>query len=1144
MESLGHFVLLQGYYDHACAMLLAFVKSLALLLLAWSLASLLARRSAAARNWIWRGSFVGLSVLLLSALIPIQVKIPRIDVPVRMKQNSYPAFIEEASNLHLILGVKEQQELYQKRFEQANSKVVAIAAPWDSTRNSVNITQGDFRTPLGNWLELGLLILWIGGAAALLLLAVVRAGFGLWKLRHTSIAATDETIRQSRIAAQRLGLRSTLSVRLVDGVHSPLLVGWWKPVVYLPRSAERWNEVSLRLVFLHELAHWKRGDNWWQMFAATLCMLWWWQPLAWIALRRLKIEAEQAADDLVVTNESSPAEYAATLVAIAVGKAPGSLPEAGISMLGIQALEARIRALLAENLWRGRLGKLAVGLVLIVMVLGVGAAATRLTANFTPQEINTKTVPLSPWQRQQLEAMQKALRARLTAMRLLHFKLERVERRTDWAMGETKVHPQPTRLEAWVDEWTGMHRADYRPLVSVWVNGAAPFSVRDMTQINDGKFFYYIDERMDLNNLHGQKVTQDNRNGLDDYLGIRQSEDLINIAQNRLQTGTAKDANSHYAIDEVEWKGRKVIRVIEQFFFKEGTKLPSQQRIIYADPANDYQVVFHELSWPASEHGASPMQWGLEEIGHLNGKWTYPKRYWTMQHFKPMPNQRFGESENVRVSDFTVTSIEALTALPPGITNVPKPEEAKYLSTGPVIKRERIEFSLVNETNGAPIASAAIKVEVNRQSAQNLTSDSSGKVIVPLPEEEVTRLCVTANSPAFAQKQVWWQKRESPLQLPAKYELKLSLGAPITGRVTDESGQPIAGAQVQVLLIGKNSRSSTFRDSTGMWIQEAKTDGEGKWSFERFPQDLSGLSIRVSHPEYQATTDSGTGDFRRTTGQDYSSLRDGTCVVKLTRGNVMQGRVVDANGNPVAGCLMTVGKDRFGTNLPTGKTDGAGAFSLKGLAAGKCWVTWESGQHKPLAKEVTLPLSQPLAITLEPGQVIRGRVVREDGTPVAGLNVDLDTWRELRTLTFHTVTDAEGRFVWNGAPNEPVEFVFGACQNSLFLSGLYLSSQDGEQTVVMKPALRFTAMVIDAASGKPVSNVTLMPGRSWQPGNISWERSEKKTFTDGKLSWNTTRIDHTIIFRIEAEGYETLESEPFDTNQQSIDRVYKLTAKK
>lgn len=185
-----------------------------------------------------------------------------------------------------------------------------------------------------------------------------------------------------------------------------------------------------------------------------------------------------------------------------------------------------------------------------------------------------------------------------------------------------------------------------------------------------------------------------------------------------------------------------------------------------------------------------------------------------------------------------------------------------------------------------------------------------------------------------------------------------------------------------------------------------------------------------------------------------------------------------------------------------------------------------------------------VAIALEKGRTIRGRVVKEDGTPVAGLNVDLDTWKELRTLTFHTVTDADGRFVWNGAPDEHVEFVFGGCQNSLFLSGLYLNAKDDKQTVVMKPALRLTASVIDANTGKPIPNVTLTSGTYWRPESVSSASDEKKTFADGKLSWSITYISHKRIFRIEAEGYEALESEPFETNQQSFERVYKLTAKK
>jgi hypothetical protein len=57
------------------------------------------------------------------------------------------------------------------------------------------------------------------------------------------------------------------------------------------------------------------------------------------------------------------------------------------------------------------------------------------------------------------------------------------------------------------------------------------------------------------------------------------------------------------------------------------------------------------------------------------------------------------------------------------------------------------------------------------------------------------------------------------------------------------------------------------------------------------------------------------------------------------------------------------------------------------------------------------------------GNVFRGRVVDESGKTIAGAIVQTD-WdsRGLRTFEWTTYTDADGRFEWDSAPAESVDF--------------------------------------------------------------------------------------------------------------------------
>ncbi len=76
--------------------------------------------------------------------------------------------------------------------------------------------------------------------------------------------------------------------------------GAWHPVLLLPDAAENWPLERRRVVLLHELAHIKRLDWLTQTLAYIAGSLHWFNPLVWLAARRMRVEREQACDDLVL----------------------------------------------------------------------------------------------------------------------------------------------------------------------------------------------------------------------------------------------------------------------------------------------------------------------------------------------------------------------------------------------------------------------------------------------------------------------------------------------------------------------------------------------------------------------------------------------------------------------------------------------------------------------------------------------------------------------------------------------------------------------------------------------------------------------------------------------------------------------------
>ncbi len=139
---------------------------------------------------------------------------------------------------------------------------------------------------------------------AISMLLFFRMAFGYWGLRHILRDATP---------IPRLG----------PGVFESALfsvpgsVGCFRARVLLPRAWRNWDAAKLRAVLAHERAHIQRRD-WLIHFASHInACIFWFHPLAWWMERELARLAEEACDDVALSEMNDREEYAATLVDIA-----------------------------------------------------------------------------------------------------------------------------------------------------------------------------------------------------------------------------------------------------------------------------------------------------------------------------------------------------------------------------------------------------------------------------------------------------------------------------------------------------------------------------------------------------------------------------------------------------------------------------------------------------------------------------------------------------------------------------------------------------------------------------------------------------------------------------------------------------------
>ncbi|MBK8248456.1 MAG: M56 family metallopeptidase [Gemmatimonadetes bacterium] len=152
------------------------------------------------------------------------------------------------------------------------------------------------------------------GVAGLLLL---RVGIGVFALARAWRTATPV----ARLSA--VGVR----VRCSDAVATPVATG---AGILLPVDYPGWSADTRTCVLTHEISHLVRKDFYWQLLAQVYAAVFWFNPFAWLLLRKIVLLAEHVSDDAAVAAIGRPVDYAAMLLQFA-GRRPKTLLAVGMA---------------------------------------------------------------------------------------------------------------------------------------------------------------------------------------------------------------------------------------------------------------------------------------------------------------------------------------------------------------------------------------------------------------------------------------------------------------------------------------------------------------------------------------------------------------------------------------------------------------------------------------------------------------------------------------------------------------------------------------------------------------------------------------------------------------------------------------------
>jgi len=141
----------------------------------------------------------------------------------------------------------------------------------------------------------------------------------------------------------RLGIRSTVRLYRSTETTVPFACGFWRPAIVLPSGlASKATGKECDVVLLHELTHIARNDTFWQWLLLTLRVVYWWQPLLWLADRQIRSVRERVCDQFCVGTLGDRRQYADTLLQVAENIARPVKLGVGLAMVRVPTIVARL----------------------------------------------------------------------------------------------------------------------------------------------------------------------------------------------------------------------------------------------------------------------------------------------------------------------------------------------------------------------------------------------------------------------------------------------------------------------------------------------------------------------------------------------------------------------------------------------------------------------------------------------------------------------------------------------------------------------------------------------------------------------------------------------------------------------------------
>jgi RNA polymerase sigma factor (sigma-70 family) len=411
--------------------------------------------------------------------------------------------------------------------------------------------------------------------------------------------------------------------------------------------------------------------------------------------------------------------------------------------------------------------------------------------------------------------------------------------------------------------------------------------------------------------------------------------------------------------------------------------------------------------------------------------------------------------------------VQPESAAPPTIANViGQPTQSgstdSVVATTNAVAASVMALRLLEAETGDPLPGAKLHLfyllDDGRGKTVKAVTDSNGRLEVEKPKAPYRALNMFVAAEGHVPKVTSWDLGR---HMPSEYTMKLERGATIGGVVVDQTSQPVAGAKIEFDNPGNDmslAENIQFGPDT-----PATTENNGHWSCNMIPERFEHLSLTITHPDFAETN---------ITVQPNSTGATNLLITMLP-GFFVRGLVQDVSGNSIEGA--TVRQVRWNEENEHSKTtDGSGAFEFKSMASGELMLAVQAKGFAPAVQTLQVTNNiDALQFQLGPGQLLRGLITDEQGNPVGNAFIET-TRRAVHKIRWSTNADANGRFEWDSAPQEPLLYsVLAEGFNRAYSQTLQADGSEHQIKLThFQPDMdniQVTGTAVDADSGLPLN---------------------------------------------------------------------------